>query len=94
MLMALSQGLTDLLHADPRWIEAAEVKELARGVGRSQAHLTSIVVFAAVGLLGSVLLMNRLLYRVHRCELLLRWSGIDESRLQGDASASGRGPSS
>ena len=81
MMMAFSQGLTALTGTEPRWIEAENIKELAREVARSQAHLTSIVVYAAVGLFGSVLLISRLLYRMHRCELLLRWSGIDESKL-------------
>jgi hypothetical protein len=89
MLMALSQGLTELLHADPRWVDAENIKELAREVARSQAHLASIVAFAGVGLFGCVLLITRLLYRMHRCELLLRWSGIDESKLLGGSAPSG-----
>jgi hypothetical protein len=89
MLVAFSQGLAQMMHADPRWIEAASLEELAREVAHSQAHLVSILVSAAVGLFGSVTLIMRLLYRVHRCELLLRWSGIDESKLLGGSAPPG-----
>ena len=81
MALAFSQGMTEIAHADPLWIDATELKELARGVARSQEHFASILVYLGVGLFGCVMLITRLLYRVHRCELLLRWSGVDESEL-------------
>ncbi len=75
--MGCSQALAAIRHADLESAEALSLRELAR---IEQSNLWLAAVFA-VSLLAAGMLILRLLYRVHRCELLLRWSGIDESKL-------------
>jgi len=76
--------LSALRHLNADSAEASSLRELTR-IEQSGVWVAAMF---AVSLFAAVLLIVRLLYRVHRCELLLRWSGIDESKLLAETSPS------
>lgn len=52
-----------------------------RELRKLHEHETWMLVGAGVGLFALTLLAFRLHVRVHRCEMLLRWRGIDERQV-------------
>jgi len=76
-MMALPSAMNVLRHSDPESAEAATLREIVRG----NHDAAWMMVLLSIGICAAAILFSRLLYRVHRCELLLRWSGIDEGKL-------------
>jgi hypothetical protein len=75
-LGALVSGMELVRQTDPGSAAAATLEGIAGNL-RSASWSMALL---AIGALATVSMLLRMLYRVHRCELLLRWSGIDENR--------------